>query len=128
MPEGPEVRITTEYLNNELAGSTLISTNIIGGRYHSTKETKKNPPKNWSNLQQLLTLENCKIEWVDCKGKTIFFKFSAEKGARNLYMKCGLGMTGRWNKKEVIDNFYHNKKHPHRAIEFTYVKEGKTVD
>jgi len=124
MPEGPEVRITTEYLNDELAGCELLSTKIMGGRYFSMDGNIRKPPKGWETLENLLPGT---IDWVDCKGKTIFFKISNSKNPNDLvYLKCGLGMTGRWNKMAVIDRFYQNKKHPHRAVEFTYRIPGKS--
>lgn len=99
MPESVEVKITTESLHKNLAGKTLESIefypnskfSIYNDRYQSLQ-----------NFQYQLPL---KLDEVNCKGKTIYFKF----GTR--YLVNGLGMTGVWS---------FNKPLSHPAVEFKF--------
>ena len=84
MPEGPEVRITTDFLKSfENKGFTGFT--VLSGRY-----TKKGgiPGKESCILPSKL------IE-VSCKGKFIYMTFAVEKDT--FYLFSTLGMTGMWS-------------------------------
>lgn len=83
MPEGPEVKIISEELNNLLQGSVIIDFEILGGRYGH------HPDKTFINLNKHLPLT---IKKIACKGKFIYWELD-----RNCYIFNTLGMTGRWS-------------------------------
>jgi len=86
MPEGPEVRITTDFLKYfENKGFTGYS--ILSGRYHK----KGVIPGSESCILPSKLIE------VNCKGKFIYITFTAEKNT--FYLFSTLGMTGMWSAK-----------------------------
>jgi formamidopyrimidine-DNA glycosylase len=93
MPEGPEVKITTDYLHEKLRGSTLLEVKVIGGKFHKT------PPAGLDKVKFPLTFES-----VGCKGKMLIFTFRDT----TLRIFAGLGMTGQFLFRPA----------PHSALEF----------
>lgn len=74
MPEGPEVKITTDWLSKTLTGTKIIDN---------------------SNFPEI---NGTYIHKVYCKGKQIFFILIKPNLARELvYLNARLGMTGRWS-------------------------------
>ena len=96
MPEGPEVKITVDQLNQLVAKKNLAALNINSGRY------SKKVPIGYNNFIEKLPL---KLEKIYCKGKFIWFEF--EKGH---YIFNTLGMSGGWRVKK--------EKHSH--VTFTF--------
>jgi len=90
MPEGPEVRITTDFLN-QFAGKSFNSFGILSGRY----------AKKGGIPDDHIAYLPAKIESVDCKGKFIYFNISYDKGNKNYYLFNTLGMTGMWSRKKT---------------------------
>jgi len=90
MPEGPEVRKNTDFLNETLAGKTIISSKIISGRY-----TRHGAFKGYD----LMSNKNLKITDVNCKGKFIYFNFYDGSS-----LWSTLGMTGVWQSKPTKHN------------------------
>jgi len=87
MPEGPEVRITTDFLKSfENKGLTGLS--VLSGRY-----AKKGgiPGKE-------LCILPAKVIEVNCKGKFIYMTFASDKDV--FYLFSTLGMTGMWSGKQ----------------------------
>ena len=66
MPEGPEVKRNTDFLNRELTGGIIEALEIQSGRYE-----KHGPFKGYDEMinRTLIISEVC------CKGKFIYFKF-----------------------------------------------------
>ena len=102
MPEGPEVRRNTDYLNSVLQGTFIESLSILSGRYVRHGE--------FSGFDHM-KIDNLFVENVSCKGKFIYFNF---KGGASLWST--LGMSGIWQ----------NKKSKHTRFVMTNNK-GKSV-
>ena len=86
MPEGPEVKITTDFLKTYV-GKYLDGVTLHSGRYEKKKEIP-----GWmcySNLSKLID--------VNCKGKFIYFTF--KEGEKEFYLFSTLGMSGMWTDK-----------------------------
>jgi len=111
MPEGPEVAIISEGLNQKLKNKKLIAFNILdGSRY------KKKAPDNYSNFINLLkdnsdNIKGIKILNILCKGKFIYWEFED-----NVYMFNTLGMSGIWT----------TSKEKHSSIEIIYTNGIQT--
>lgn len=86
MPEGPEVRITTEHLSQTL-------TNKIITDWFLCEEGTVFPGYNEMHKELPLIVEE-----VMCKGKTIFMSLHNEH--KRFYVVHSLRMTGRWQEKE----------------------------
>lgn len=82
MPEGPEVKIIVDQLNNLLINTTINEFVINSGRY------SKKAPDNYQDFVNSLPL---KILGVKCKGKFIYFECE-----KNWKIWNTLGMTGGW--------------------------------
>lgn len=96
-PEGPEVRITTEWLHHNFSNKILTgldwtdkSSLIRNGSYKLP--CKINNEKQNKTIKDLLPL---KLDGVTCKGKHIVLMFSSYDN-KKVYMHCHLRMTGRW--------------------------------
>ena len=88
MPEGPEVKRNTDFLNRQLSGKQIEEINILSGRY--TKE--KGPFKGYEKMLDKMLI----VSEVLCKGKFIYFKF---QDGTSLWST--LGMSAAWQKKET---------------------------
>lgn len=109
MPEGPEVACLAEELNKYLSGRTLISFEVLSGRYF-----KHDYPKGYESFYNSLPLEITEVEY---KGKLIIFHF--EKEGKKFWMFNTLGMSGCWT----------FTKHEHSHVELTLKKmKGKEVN
>lgn len=86
MPEGPEVATLVYYLNKKIAGNTLLSINIISGKYTKQK-SKSTTIEKFKEFQKALPL---KIKEIKCFGKFIYWIFS-----NNWFCFMTLGLTGR---------------------------------
>ena len=96
MPEGPEVRIVAEQLDQWFAHEQLNSVERIGGRY------LKNPVPGLSVFETTLPAT---LTCVASKGKLIGFYFD-----NGWFLFSSLGMTGSWG--EV--------KEKHSAVQFNF--------
>ena len=84
MPEGPEVKYLTDFLNNNLKNKKLDKITINSGRYK-----KHGPPKGFENFVKNLPL---KIKSINCYGKFIWWElFDSDITIWNT-----LGMSGWW--------------------------------
>lgn len=106
MPEAPEVKLITEELDFFLCGRTLVSINIIGGKYLST------PLKGLNEIRQVLPLT---FESVSSKGKMLIFKFKNS----SMRMFAGLGMNGEF--KQEASKYSHieyvlNEMEPYSSV------------
>lgn len=100
MPEGVEVKLTSEEVNRYIAGYNLISIRIVGGRYKN-----HGPPKNWDEFNSSLPT---KLEKISSKGKGIFFEFDNDWTMYNT-----LGMTGQWS----------NTRDKYSVVKFIFIKK-----
>lgn len=97
MPEGPEVKKLTVWLNNDFKNKKLLDIKILGGKYK-----KHGKPKNFNKLIFPLTIEK-----IDCKGKLIYFIFKNS----NIVLLVTLGMSGWF--------IYENEKHNNVLFKFS---------
>ena len=93
MPEGPEVKLFVDKLNNIYKNKTIKSVKVDTGRY------VKKP------INNLSTLNNLKINFFNCKGKFIWMDLG------EVIVFNTLGMTGSWNSRKT--------KHTRISINFT---------
>lgn len=87
MPEGAEVALTAEILNNFCKGKSIRQIYINSGRY-----TKK-IPDNFNEFQNYLPL---KIKKIDSKGKFLWFE-CIEKNNVSWFIWNTFGLTGAWS-------------------------------
>lgn len=90
MPEGPEVRITTDFLT-QFVGKGMTGYSILSGRYNKKGHI---PGDNITTLP-------ARVSAADCKGKFIYITFAEDNN--EYYLFSTLGMTGMWS----------NKRHKH---------------
>lgn len=89
MPEGPEVKYITNFLNSNIKGKKLEKITINNGRYN-----KHGPPKGYTKFIKELPL---KIESINCYGKFIWWEFENSE----LTLWNTLGMSGWWNINDI---------------------------
>ena len=99
MPEGPEVKYITNYLNGNLKNKTLNEITINSGRYK-----KNGPPKGYNQFVKLLPL---KLKSINCYGKFIWWEFEDT----DFTLWNTLGMSGWWN-------FSDGEKHNNVSFKF----------
>jgi formamidopyrimidine-DNA glycosylase len=97
MPEGPEVKNLTLWLNKDFKNKKLLNIIILKGKY-----IKHGSPKN------INTIKNLYVEKIDCKGKLIYFVFKNS----NIVLLVTLGMTGWF----IYDN---DEKHNNILFKFS---------
>lgn len=96
MPEGPEVAVMSQIVDKFYANKTLISVEIVSGRY-----SKKQRPNNMDKFIKALPL---KLVKVNSQGKFMWFEFiKAGDTSKKWYLWSTLGMTGIWSRTEDID-------------------------
>ena len=95
MPEGPEVKLFVDRINDIYQNKNIRKINVLSGRY-----TKK-PVE---NIDKVL---NKNLNGVLCKGKFIWFDLG------NIILFNTLGMTGSWSQK----------KNKHSRLEFEFEDE-----
>jgi DNA-formamidopyrimidine glycosylase len=88
MPEGPECRLTVEFLNRVLQNKKITDWVFSGGRYTDDY------PEGYDEFDAALPLT---VDEVNCKGKFIYFTLS-DKDRNKYYILHSLMMTGRWQK------------------------------
>lgn len=88
MPEGPECRLTVDFLNEALASEVVTNWIFSGGKY--TDEY----PDGYETFDEALPLV---LREVSCKGKFIYFTF-IDNDSKEYYVLHSLMMTGRWQK------------------------------
>ena len=102
MPEGPEVKIVADYLNNQLKRKNIISFDYCSQPYRKKYNYLIN------RLNQFTPFE---FKEVFCIGKTSFLQLDKQN-----YFSFHLGMTGKWSQKR--------EKHTHLSIK---TQENKTT-
>ena len=102
MPEGPEVKRITDFLNSTLKNQELKEIKINNGRYK-----KNGPPRGYESFIKELPL---KVKSINCYGKFIWWEFHNS----NMTLWNTLGMSGWWN-------FAEGEKH--NNLSFIFNKE-----
>ncbi len=87
MPEGPEVKIITEWLRKQCKNKYMVSIYVDENSKYYERELE-----GYTMIMNKLPLY---IENVTCKGKQIFFILTANDGIK-YYMNSTLGMEGNW--------------------------------
>ena len=93
MPEGPECRLTTDYLSKIFLNKTITNWVFCGGKYTDSC------PDGYHIFDNKLPL---KVDSISCKGKMIYFILQDEKGVE-YYILHSPRMTGKWQKNH--DNY-----------------------
>jgi DNA-formamidopyrimidine glycosylase len=103
MPEGPEVKLITEYLNSQIENQVITNIEFISGRYNQT--IPQGFEEFYDNLPFL-------IEGVYCKGKFIYI--TCYKEDSRFHICHSLRMTGSWSttKKEHTRWYFELKDRP----------------
>lgn len=106
MPEGPEVKLLTYYLNDNFRNKILCLTEIISGKYLKSNSSATKI----DNIKSFNSLLPSKIINISCKGKFIYWTFD-----NGWFMFMTLGLSGRILCNEYKNNrikFYlNNNKH-----------------
>lgn len=124
MPEGPEVKLITDCLNNVVKGKNLIEINIEKNRI-------KKAPNGYNAFVKLLPL---KVKKINKKGKFMYWDFGEHR-----YMLNHLMMTGSWAIKKdkysifefVFSNnikLYYSDKRKFGRLEFIYSEKEITEE
>lgn len=87
MPEGVEVTLTALFLDNELKNNILLDITILSGRY-----TKKR----MTGLEIFSRNKPYIVDYVNSKGKFLWFNLYSSKSKQNYYIFNHFGMTGEW--------------------------------
>ena len=89
MPEGPEVKIIVDGLNQILSKKFIVNVEITpNSRY------RKKAPKGFNDFVAFVDQKKPKIKKVNCKGKFIYFEIDG-----GWYIFNQLGMSGYWNNR-----------------------------
>lgn len=108
MPEGPEVKIITDWLSKNFEGKFILSDKPI--EWDSKSRYSK---KTLCGLDLLGGCNSIYIENILCKGKQIFFKLNVDN--KKIYLNSFLGMEGKW---VLENNSLINTKHNNLWINF----------
>ena len=88
MPEGPEVRLHAELLDDHAAGRVLVEARIVSGRYVASA------PEGWSALQAALPAT---VDSIRSKAKFMHWQLTSVESGKRLWLWSTLGMTGSWS-------------------------------
>ena len=127
MPEGVEVSWAAQYLNNRFKNNTLVSIDILEGRY------KNKEPPGYTKMIDKLNDQEIVLKKVCNKGKFLYFHFS--DGTSNIYIFNTFGLTGYWSKElgqvefvfkgdKVKKIYYHDQR---RFGTFSFVFNEKEL-
>tara|TARA_B100000282_G_scaffold21415_1_gene14207 strand:- start:736 stop:1542 length:807 start_codon:yes stop_codon:yes gene_type:complete len=113
MPEGPEVKRNTDFLNKQLSGKFISEIKILSGRYQKHGSF---------DGYEKMTKKMLVISEVCCKGKFIYFKF---QDGSSLW--CTLGMSAAWQKKETKHSRFHIKTNYGNEVYFNDIRNFGTL-
>mgnify|MGYP001179906210 CR=1 FL=1 len=113
MPEGPEVKRNTDFLNRELSGKMFETLEIISGRYQT-----HGPFIGFDKMTTKVLI----VSEVLCKGKFIYFKF---QDGTSLW--CTLGMSASWQKKETKHSRIRIKTNYGNEVFFNDIRNFGTI-
>ncbi len=97
MPEIAEVALTAEILESHFKNKTLVSFDIISGRY-----TKREP----DGYEEFLEALSLKVKKINSRGKFLWFELynPKNKNEAHWYIWNTLGLTGMWSLFEPNHN------------------------
>lgn len=95
MPEGPELFITGEWIDNKFKGKPIKNITVVGGRY-----AKKSIP----GINLFTATKPFTILSVSTKGKALWYKVK-NKNNQTLYIFNRFGLAGEW----LIDESPHTR-------------------
>jgi len=113
MPEGPETKRNTDFLNRELTGKMIEEIEILSGRYEKHK-----PFEGYSEMLNKMLI----VSEVSCKGKFIYFKF---QDGTSLW--CTLGMSAAWQKQKTKHSRVYLKTNYGNEIYFNDIRNFGTL-
>lgn len=90
MPEGVEVKLSTEVVRPLVLGKSIL--NVVPGK---TSRYKAKPPEGFNEFLKTLSSEVVRVTNVENYGKFMYWTFS-----NGWHMFCTFGMTGQWSPKE----------------------------
>lgn len=97
MPEGPEVKVTADWLRSEMVGESISVEILKDGAYSKFRD----------KLPNSMTVLD-----VDCKGKQLWFKLKVDE--HTMYLTNHMMLTGKWSqtrgKSSRICFIYGEKK------------------
>ena len=114
MPEGPEVKRNTDFLNRQLAGKMIEEIKILSGRYTKAK----GPFSGYDKMLERMLI----VSEVLCKGKFIYFKF---QDGTSLWST--LGMSAAWQKKETKHSRVYIKTNYGNEVFFNDIRNFGTL-
>jgi formamidopyrimidine-DNA glycosylase len=86
MPEAVEVKLTTDFLSNNLVGKTITKWLFCSAKYADVN------PSGYREFHSSLPMI---VQEVNCKGKFIYISCKSEEG-RVFYILHSMMLTGRW--------------------------------
>jgi formamidopyrimidine-DNA glycosylase len=97
MPEGPEVKIVVDGLNDVLKNKYIVDIKIT-----PTSRYRNKAPDGFNDFRSLITQKKTKVNNIKCKGKFIYFEVVAADNTRQStnnkwYIFNHLGMSGIWS-------------------------------
>ena len=99
MPEGPGVKRTIDWLNNNLKGSIIENIEFL------------NQSEKYENqLQELIDILPVKVISYNCKGKFIYWNLNWISKKSNLYLAISLGLKGAFVKRIITKSISDNDK------------------
>jgi DNA-formamidopyrimidine glycosylase len=113
MPEGPEVKRNTDFLDKMLGGKLIEEISILSGRYE-----KHGPFKGYEDMIAYPRI----VTEVCCKGKFIYFKF---QDGTSLWST--LGMSASWQKQKTTHSRVQIKTNYGNTVFFNDIRNFGTL-
>ena len=113
MPEGPEVKLNTDFLNKQLLGKLISEIKILSGRY-----VRHGPFAGYEKMKRRFLV----VSEVACKGKFIYFKF--QDGSS---MWSTLGMSASWQKMSTKHSRLHIRTNYGNQVFFNDIRNFGTL-
>ena len=110
MPEGPEVTIMTEAINNLLKGAEIIS-----WKFNNKSRYQKKAPDGYLNFNIDLTNENKHVRVKEIKNKSKFMYWQFSNGT---VLFQTLGLSGGWYKKPQSNS----------GLIITFLRDGESKE
>lgn len=86
MPEGSEIKIITDYLNEKLENKAIYDIQFYSGQYEDIE------PEGYEDIEKFFPLL---VEGVYCKGKLIYFSLFNEN--KRFYILHSIRLNGNWD-------------------------------
>jgi formamidopyrimidine-DNA glycosylase len=113
MPEGPEVKLNTDFLSKQLVGKLISEIKILSGRYQ-----RHGPFSGYDKMKSRFLI----VSEVACKGKFIYFKF---QDGSSLWST--LGMSAAWQKMHTKHSRVNIKTNYGNQVFFNDIRNFGTL-